>query len=460
MQTTEDSSAKRTRDERDWTRGNILHNLLSLSWPIILSMSLYTVGGTVEMICVGRLGADAIAGVAVSGMVFMLAFGTIMGFVTGVRALIARSVGAGDIEEAQHIARQGFILIGVCGVAFAVLGTIFAEPLLRLFGLAPGVIAAGALYLRIYAPISVPACLWVLEEGIMQASGDVATPLKMAFASKVLHVSLIPSLVFGWWVFPELGVRGAAIAVVLAECVGMSLGLWFLFRGGTRLKLTLSGFKINPKTIWRIVRIGLPASLMSFQGQFGSAMLMRLIAPFGTLAVAAHSLGARVEMVLFMPAWGLGGAAGVLVGQNLGAGEPARAEKSAWTALAILQGFMVICSIIILLWAEGIIRVFSSDPAVVELSGTFLRIAVAGYSVWGLTAILANCLNGAGDTLPPLLVNLLMIWIIQVPLAYLLPRVTDLGVYSVRWAIVAGVIIAAATYLAYFRAGRWKRKVV
>ncbi len=212
--------------------------------------------------------------------------------------------------------------------------------------------------------------------------------------------------------------------------------------------------------IWRIVRIGLPASVMGMQRNISQLVLMWFMAPFGTLAVAAHSLNQRIEMILFMPAMGFGMAAGVLAGQNLGARQPERAERSGWLASGLAEGFMLICSLAILLWAEGIIHIFSSEPELVKIGSIFLRIAVAGYVVMAFAAVLQQCISGAGDTLPPMLFTTLGMFVVQIPLAFLLPRVTGLGVYGVRWAMVAGTVVGTIAYIVYFRLGRWKRKKV
>lgn len=257
-----------------------------------------------------------------------------------------------------------------------------------------------------------------------------------------------------------MGVSGAALTQVVSQSLGTVLGLWFLLTGRSRLKLTFRDFHLDFNLMWRLIRIGIPASIMSIQGSLSQLLLLRLLSPFGTLAVAAHSLNQRVEMFFFMPPWGLGMAAGVLAGQNLGAQQPGRAEKTGWLTAGLVEGFMVICSGAILLWAENIVHVFSSDPGVVEISSIFLRIATAGYLVMGTTVSFQQCISGVGDTLPPMLLSVLLGWGVQIPLAYLLPRVTDLGVYGVRWGMVAGILLGAIAYTIYFRLGRWKYKMV
>jgi len=294
----------------------------------------------------------------------------------------------------------------------------------------------------------------------MQASGDAMTPMKISIQVRLFHVVLCPFLIFGWWIFPRLGVSGAAITNVVSQSLGTAIALRFLFTGQTRLRLTLRNFRLDLPIIWRIVKIGIPASVMSIQQSFGQFALMYFIVSYGTLAVAAHTLVQRIEMMLFMPCMGLGQAAGVLAGQNLGSEQPERAEKSGWLATGLVTGFMLICSVAILLWSRGIIGIFNAEPNLVEITSEFLKIAIVGYLVLGLIIVLMQCLSGVGDTLPPMVFSLVILWVVQLPLAYFLPRVTDLGIYGVRWAMVSGMLVGAVAFTSYFRMGRWKRKQV
>ena len=294
----------------------------------------------------------------------------------------------------------------------------------------------------------------------MQASGDSVTPMKIAVFFRFFHIVLCPFLIFGWWVFPHLGVSGAALTNVISEGLGLALALWVLFSGQTRLRVTLSNFRLDLNIIWRIVKIGIPASVMAIQRQASHLVLMSIIVPFGTLAVAGHTLCQRVELFLMMPAMGLGLAGGVLAGQNLGAGQPERAEKSAWLAVGLVEGIMIVCSVVILVAAESIVSVFSVETGLVEFAATFLRIAVTGYIVLGFVAVLMNTLSGSGDTVPPMIVGVATVCLVTLPLAYILPRVTTLGVYGVRWAMVADLVIPAFVFIFYFRRGRWKSKII
>lgn len=416
-------------------------------------------GPTIDMIWVGRLGSTAIAGVGVSGMAVMLLNSWMMSLNMGARAMIARFIGASDEEGANHVARQAFIIIGAFALIVLPIGMFLAEGILILMGLEADVVAEGAAYLRILFVGAGAMSFRMLTEGLMQASGDTRTPMWVNIAFRSFHIILCPFLIYGWWIFPELGVRGAAFTNVFSQSVGLILGLTALFSGHTRLRLTLKNFRVDLNIIWRIIKIALPASISGMQRGLGQLVIMKFVVPFGTVAVAAHTLHQRVEMFTLMPGMGLGMGGGVLAGQNLGAGKPDRSEKSVWIALAVVEVWVVLMAILLFVWAEGVVSIFGPEPEVVEVAAKFLRIAAVGFFVFSAEPVLMNCLNNVGDTLPPMLAMLVSFWAIQVPTAYFLSQ-TGLGVLGVRWGIVTGMICGALSLLVYFKLGRWKRKRV
>jgi len=452
------SPQERTASSRDWTKGSIVHNILLLSWPIIVVNILWTVNLILEMIWVGKLGAASIAGMGIAGIIYMLVVMVKSGISMGERAMVARFIGAGDAATANHVTSQGYVIDIVYGAVVAVIGILFTEPIFGLFGLEANAVNEGVIYLRIVLIGSVTESLWMTSFTVMQASGDSVTPMKVAIFIRSVNAAICPFLVLGWWVFPRLGVSGAAITYVIVPGLGALISLWVLFTGRTRLRLVLRDFRPDLKIIWRMLKIGIPASVMGLGRTFGDLALSWFMIPFGTLAVAAHSLLNRIELFINMPGMSLGVGAGVLVGQNLGADQPKRASRSGWLALGLGEVFMVICSVVLLVWAENIISIFNVDPGLVKLGSIFLRIAVAGYLVMYFIYILQNCISGAGDTMPPMLITLAMLWVVQLPLAFLLSRFTDMGMYGVRWAIVISFVVGAITFMTYFWQGRWKRK--
>ncbi len=451
---------KRPSYERNWTEGSVIHNLWSLSWPIGIGQTLTVLGPTIDMIWVGKLGAAPIAGVGVSGMVVMAVNSIMMGLYTGLRAMIARYVGSGDMDSANKIGQQALVIGTVFSVIMAAIGIFLAEPLLSIFGIEPDVVAEGAAYMRIQLAGSITMAAAMVSQSVMQASGDTVTPMRISIFFRLLHIAICPLLVFGVWIFPEMGVSGAAWANVISQFFGAIFGIWYLFTGRTRLKLTLKNLRLDKDIIWRMTKIGVPASITGVQRFLPYLILVWFVSPFGTAAVGAHSLMQRIDTFIRMPAGSLGNAAGVLAGQNLGAGKPDRAEKGGWIAVALFSGLMVICCIFIWFFAENIVIIFSTEVELVDIASTFLRIQIVGYLVFGLTIVISLCVEGVGDTMVTMIVTLLTMWVIQIPLAWLLPKYTSLGVNGVQWAISIALVFRAILFAIYFKSGRWKRKVI
>ena len=443
---------------KDWTKGSIIQNILLISWPMIILGVLYTVNLILEMIWVGKLGAASIAGVGVGGIVVLLVVQVRSGLSAGERALVARLVGGGDIAEANHVAGQAFVTSAIYGAIITVIGLLFTEPIFNLFGLEDDAAAEGVVYLRIVLTGWFTEAFWITSFSVMQFSGDPITPMKIAIVIRVVNALTGPFLILGWWVFPQLGVTGAAITYIFSTGLGMIISLWVLFTGKTRLRLTLKDFYPDLKTIWRILKIGIPASFMRLGKSFGDLVFTWLMIPFGTLPLAAHNLISRIETFINTPSVSIGTGAGVLIGQNLGADQPRRAAKSGWLASGLVLGFMIICSLVFLIWSETIIAIFNVEPGLVQLGAIFLRIATASFLGMSIVYVLQNCISGSGDTIPPMLFTLAMLWVVQLPLAFLLSQYTDLGVYGVRWAIVIGYLIGAIAFMVYFWNGRWKQK--
>ena len=455
-----EAANKRGSLNRDWTKGSILGNLFSLVWPMSLSTSINTLGPTIDMIWVGRLGAAAIAGVGIAGMLVMLVDSLKMGLDTGLRAVIARSVGTGDIRTANHAGQQSFVVSVAYSVVIAVIGIFLARPTLIAFGLQPDVVDEAAAYMRIMFVGRVTMNMWMTCSTVMQASGDAITPLKISVALRLFHMVLSPFLIFGWWLFPRLGVSGAALTNIFSQGIGAIFGLWVLFTGSTRLRLNLRNFRFDPDMIWRLVKIGIPASISSVERSIGSTVIVWLTVPFGTVAVASNTVCDRVDMVLSVPPGATGSAAGVLAGQNLGAKQPERAARTVWLAAAMGEGLMAALSLVLLVSPQSVARIFGSDPEFIKVASTFLMIMVPYFLVEGLRMVFNQSLNSVGDTMLPMLAALSTRWLVYVPLALILSRFTNLGVFGIRWGMVINSAVHAIALMAYFSMGRWKQKRV
>ncbi len=445
---------------RDWTQGNVLRNLLSLAWPIIISSGLNNIGPTIDMIWVGKLGAASVAGVGVAGLLVQLLDMFKMGLDMGTRALISRHFGAGDKKMANHVAVQGYVVTIAFAAIVGTAGAILAAPIMRLLGLAPDVVARGAPYLRIQFIGILTQGLVRQNEGTMQSSGDAINPMRISIIYRIFHVALSPFLIFGWWIFPRLETSGAAYTGIISACLGAVIGLWLLISGRTRLKLRFNEFHPDPGVIWRIIKVGVPASITGVQRSLGQLLMAWFVVPFGTVAVAAHSLTQRIDQFVQMGATGFGQASGVLAAQNLGAGRTGQAEKSGWLGAYLCTVVMAACCVLLWFFGTDVVRLFNSEQDLVLMGNSFLRIQMLSYLMFGFAVSMQNCLNGLGDTIPTMFVVLIGTFAVQVPLAYFLSRQTDLGAYGTRWAIAIGTLATAACYAAYFAMGRWKRKTV
>lgn len=381
----------------------------------------------------------------------------LMGLYAGLRAMVARYVGAHEEENANHVAQQAFVISGIFSLSVAFAGVFLAEWIVRSTGVASEVVPQAAAYVKIQFAGVAGQSFRMVNEAIMQASGDSKMAMVISVAFRIFHMALCPFLVFGWWIFPSLGASGAAMTNVASQCLGTILGLWILFTGHSRLRLSFRNFHIDRQIILRLVKIGFPASIAGTERSLASLFLVYFVAPFGTAAVAAHSLLQRLVPFIHMPGMGFGQGAGVLAGQNLGAKQPERAERTAWTAVGLITCGMAVSCLAIWFGAELIVGVFNKEAELVKVASTFLRIEMVSCAFFGLAMGFQQILNGIGDTLIPMATLLFCMWGIQVPLAYVLPKYTGLGVYGVRWAMVTAVAMRGIVFSIYFKLGRWKR---
>jgi putative MATE family efflux protein len=433
---------------------------MTLYWPMLISGMLNMLGPTIDMVWIGRLGAAAIAGVGVSAIAITVVNSLITGVFTGTGAMVARFVGARDEGSANRVAQQAFVLGLAYSSILALVGVFLADKILLVLGVDPDVVTEGAAYMRIQLVGMFTMSAITAAQSVMNASGDSRTTMKISLVYRLLHVGLAPFLIFGLWVFPQLGVSGAALSSVITQAIGGSLGVWVLLSGRSRLRVTLKRFRFDGNLIWRTMKIGFPASITQVERSFSDLVLVKFIIPFGTPAVASHAVVQRIDWFPQQLCGSLGVASGVLAGQNLGAGQPDRAGRTGWIAAALATGLAVLVSAAVWIWAEQLIGIFNPKHDLIVIASTFIRIQVVGYLLWGVVTSLSMCLNGVGDTIVPMLTNLITMWGFAIVMAYVLSQHTSLGVYGIRWAMVGGIAIRSVVYITYFRMGRWKRKKV
>lgn len=451
------AQSRSTAVEKDWTEGNPVRNILALSWPIMISDGLRIIGPTIDMIWIGKLGAASVAGLGLGGMFNLIVMFGVMGINTGMMALIARFMGRKDKHGANHVAQQAIAVCIIYSILIAFIGILFAEQIMGLLGMEADVIAEGASYIRITFAGTVAIALGMTFEGIMQASGDSVTPMRISLYYRIIHIVLCPFLIFGLWIFPRMGVSGAALVNIFSQFIGMGLALFALSTGRTRIRLVLKGFRLDPKTIWRIIRIGFPFSLGMAGRVVGRLVIYWFMSPFGTVAVAAHAVVERIEIFLTTPGFGFGKGSAVLVGQNLGARQPERAERSGWLGVFFVEIVMLIAAAIMFFYPEWIIGAFSSDPELIREGSVFLQILVPGLFLLGIIVVLEFSLVGAGDTIPPMFGTFVSLLLVPVPVALFFRHFTGFGVYGIRWAVVIGLAAGSLGYIIYWRLGRWKK---
>ena len=445
------------RLSRDLTKGSIPGNLWYLSWPQITESFLSVVDQLADLIWAGRIGFQAIAGLGIAQTYLMLMMTARMGLDAGMRSMISRAVGAGQIAYANHVMLQALTLSTAYSLVLAAVGLLLTEPLLHLMGLGDEVVTQAAGYMRFqFFAMSVMG-LQRLTAGALQASGDSLTPLKAASVSRIGHLVLSPFLIFGWWLFPSLDLAGAGAANLIAQTVGLTMNMSALIRGTSRLKLSLRGYYVDFPMIWRILKIGIPASVTGAQRAVSQLIVVFIVAPFGDGALAAFALSRRIENTVNHASRGLGRAAGALAGQNLGAGHTERARQSLLWALIFAAGASLVVTAILIVVPNQVAAFFNSDPDFVDQAAKWLMVLAVGYVSMNAVQVFTQGFNTSGDTFAPMVIMLSTMWLIELPLAFALSQYTSLQEFGVPWAIVMGMTMRALVFGAYFIRGTWLR---
>jgi putative MATE family efflux protein len=342
----------------------------------------------------------------------------------------------------------------------SVAGFLLSEPLLLLLGTEPEVVPQGLSFLHVTFGGLAGFLMVPIVNSLLRGAGEARLALTVRVASYGLGLVVEPLLVFGWGPLPGLGVAGAALALVGSQWLGFLIQLGFLISGRARIRIDLHRLRLDPPLMWQIFRIALPSTVQMTLRSFSRATLLGVVAVYGTFAVAAYGVAARVFMTVFVPGFGLGNAAATLVGQNLGAGKPDRAARSAWLIAACNVALMLACAAVIVPFAEPIVTAFNDTPEVVDLGAEALRIFAIGYVFSALGSVLARGLDGAGNTVPAMVINLLTLWGLQIPLAWILSQILGWGTTGL-WAGISVANVANGFIFAFwFGRGRWKQREV
>ena len=445
-------------EEHDYTQGGIRTAIILLAVPMILELSLESVFAVVDMFFVGKLGPNAISTVGLTEASITIVYTVALGLSTGATAIVARRIGEKDPDAATHAGMQSLLIALIVSAVISVFGIIFAEEILHLMGASPEVAKEGAIFTRIMMGGSLAIILLFLINGIFRGAGDAAMAMKSLWIASLLNIILCPLLINGYGPFPELGLKGAAIATTIGRSTGVLYQCYHLFKGDGSLKVKWSHFKLDMPVIRNIINVSLPATFQFFL-QSGSWMVIAMLVATtgGTDASAGYQVAIRNVVFFILPAWGLSNAAATLVGQNLGAKLPDRAEKSARLTTLYNMGFMAFVTLVFLLFSPAIIGIYTSDPIVKSYGIQALQIIGTGYIFYGLGMVMMQTLNGAGDTKTPTMINFICFWLIQIPLGYFLAKTMKLGPTGAFLAIPIAETALALIAFCYFKKGKWKQ---
>ena len=451
--------------------GSLFKAIASLSIPMLLSGAIQEAQCLVDLFWVGRLGPHAVAAVSMSGVVIFLLSPVAMGLMIGTMAIVSRRVGAHQPREAGHAVAQSLLLAATLGVLASVIGWFLAPEVFPFLGVRATdalqnnvdpaqVVHDGIAFLRIIMAGQWLVFILMACFAALQAAGNARTPMICSLTASAANIILDPLLIYGLGPFPRLGVSGAAVATVLAQVIALAMALRALRRKDQGVALRRESFRPDLTICWRILAVGLPGSGQMLLRSALSAALMRIVAICGPVAVAGYGIGLRWHMFILMPAFALGNATATLVGQNLGARQPDRARRSAWLASGIDAGIMVVFAVIAVVAAEPLVRCFTQDPAVVKIGVQYLRVVSPFYPAVAFGIILGRALNGAGDSMVPMIITAISLWGIQFPAALILAHNFSPPTLGIWIAIAAGNLAHALLITGRFMQGAWTRREV
>jgi putative MATE family efflux protein len=445
---------------QDYTTGSLNRAILLLAVPMVLEMVLESLFAVVDIFWVGRLGANATATVGLTESMLSLVFSVGFGLSLSTTAMVARRIGEKDPEGAAIAGVQAIALGLIVSVAVGVPCFLFAPNLLRLMGASPEVVAVGSGYTRICLGGSFAVLLLFLNNAIFRGAGDAAIAMRLLWVSNIINLVLDPCLIFGWGPFPRLGVTGAALATFTGRSIGVLYQFYRLMHGTERLRILRSQIRIQWDVLLRLMRVSVTGILQFAIAHTSWIGLVRIVSIFGAAALAGYTIGIRIVIFIILPSWGLSNAAATLVGQNLGAGHPERAEKAVWRTGLYNMILLGLVGIVFIAVPEPIIRLFTSDPAVVPLGAACLRIISYGNLGYAYFMVMMQAFNGAGDTITPTIVNFFGFWLLEIPLAYWLAiplRMRSNGAFfSIAIAETSMAIASAIS----FKRGKWKKQKI
>tara|TARA_R110000850_G_scaffold30630_2_gene84154 strand:+ start:1858 stop:3279 length:1422 start_codon:yes stop_codon:yes gene_type:complete len=442
--------------DSDYTTIGLRRAIFLLAVPMILELVMESTFAVVDIYFVGKLGSSAVATVGLTETYLFLLYSVAMGLAMAVTAIIARRIGEKKTEDAGTSAVQSIIIAFLVSVPFAVGGIFFSKELLALMGGDTWVIEEGYRYTQwMLGGNAVIVFLFVIN-AIFRGAGDAAIAMRVLWIANGINIILDPILIFGWGFIPAMGIEGAAIATTIGRGIGVAIQLCVLFKGGKKIRVHVSHLKVDVKAMLNIIRTSVGGVGQMIVAMTSWIFLMRILADVGSEAVAGATIALRLMLFTLMPAWGLSNAAATLVGQNLGAERPDRAESSVWKIGVYNMIFLISVSIIYFFFNEALMGIFTDDARVIAIGGEWIRILSYSFFVYGWWMVSTQAFNGAGDTQTPTKINLVFFWLIQIPLAYLLAIHLDWQHSGVFWAVFFSETSVGLFTLWLFTKGKWK----
>ncbi|MEZ4777818.1 MAG: MATE family efflux transporter [Flavobacteriaceae bacterium] len=442
--------------EQEFTTGSIRKAVFLLSVPMVLEMMMESIFFLVDAYFVSSLGPNAIATVGLTESVLTLVYAIAIGLSMGATAIVARRIGEKNITGASQTAVQVIFLGVAVSILVSIVGILFPKEILTLMGGAPDLVEEGFGYTQVLLGGNVTVMLLFLINAIFRGAGDASAAMKVLIFSNILNIILDPMFIFGWGPIPAFGVKGAAIATTIGRGSAVVFQLMILLLGWTKIKLMAHDFVLRGAIMLNLIKVSLGGIGQFIIGTSSWVFLMRIMAEFGSELLAGYTIAIRVLMFTLMPSWGMSNAAATLVGQNLGAGKPERAESSVWKTGKYNAWFMVGVSMFYLLFAENILKIFSNHPEVISKGALSLRIIAAGYVFYAYGMVVIQAFNGAGDTKTPTIINFFCFWLFQLPFAYIAALYFNLGATGVLLAITFAEVLIAIIGIIWFKKGKWK----
>lgn len=446
--------------DQDYTEGSLGRAILLLAIPMVLEMIMESVFAVVDIFFVSKLGADAVAIVGITESFMTIIYAVGIGLGMGATALVSRRIGEKNPEAASFAAVQAIIVGISVSVIFAIPGLFWSAELLTLMGVESAAIEQGVHYTTIIVSSNLVIMLLFIINAIFRSAGDAAVSMRVLWMANILNIILDPILIFGLGPIPAMGIEGAAIATSIGRGSAVVYQIWLLVKGNGRIKIHKSLIKFDWNKMWHLIKIslgGIGQNIIATSSWIG---LMRIMAVFGSEVVAGYTIAIRIIIFTLLPSWGLSNAAATLVGQNLGAKKPERAEKAVWTTGLVNMAFLGVMAIFFISIPEFFIRLIISELEVINVGIVALKIISYGYLSYALGMVMIQAFNGAGDTKTPTIVNLVSFWLVEIPLAYLLAITLGFNANGIFWTIVISESVLTIIALILFRRGQWKLKVV